>query len=99
MDSPRDTYSASRSTDNPRLVPAPAVPEVTAEALDREPVIIPPERHISWLGWITALAFFAINRKLGLTLVIVLLVFKQWPTLNLRNIPRKAGRLYKKLRS
>jgi len=82
------------------LPPVPLnITEVEAEAIDQDPVLIPPDRRISWIGWVAAILIFMINRKLGLCLVAVLIIFGKFPTLNLKHLPKKAGSLFKKLRS
>lgn len=75
--------------------------EVEAEPLETEynfPVI-PPDRRLSWLGWSVALGVFLVNKKIGLIFIVLLLIFGKFPTLNLKSLPGKAGRLLKKLRS
>ncbi len=94
------TSNQTHTTDN--LVPGPTVTEVEAEALGQDPPVvpvIPPERRISWLGWVVAILIFLVNKKLGLALFVALLVFRQFPTLNLKQLPRAAGSLLRKLRS
>lgn len=76
------------------------VMEVDVEPIDQdvERPLIPADRKLSWLGWLAAIALFIVNRKLGLVFIILLLVFRQFPTLNLKHLPGKAGKLFKKLR-
>ena len=95
--------TASQQTQqSTNLAPRPPITEVQAEAIGQEPPVvpvIPPDRRISWLGWLTAILIFIANKKLGLVLFVVLLIFRQFPTLNLRQLPRAAGSLLRKFRS
>ena len=93
------TENKSRAQAN--AVAASTVQEVAVEPINREieKPVIPPNRRISWLGWLVAIAIFILNRKLGFLLMVGLIVFKQFPTLNLKNLPGKAGQLYRNFRS
>lgn len=96
----RFTNPSTRSAaENPPIV-------VDVTPVDVEPIPRPaPEpfldgrRRLSWLGWAVALAIFAFNRKLGLVVFVLLLVFGLLPTVNLKGLPARAGELYRKIRS
>ena len=93
------TQNNSHEPSRPAALPPTAPPtEVEAEAIDRPKPVIPPNRRISWLGWLVALLVFRWNMKFGIVLVILLVVFKQYPTINLKNLPHAAGTFLRKLR-
>ncbi len=101
MDSTHPRHTHAESSAPPTPVEQVTELEVEAEPLESEynfPVI-PPDRRLSWLGWAVALGVFLVNRKIGLIFIVLLLVFGKFPTLDLKNLPGKAGRLFKKLRS
>lgn len=58
-----------------------------------------PRRNISLLGWLAAILLFIINKKLGIVLAILLIIFRQYPTLSLKRLARATGKFLKELRS
>lgn len=77
------------------------VTEVEVEPLDDdvENAVIPPDRRLSWVGWAAAIAVFLVRKDVGIVFFVALLLFAKFPTLNFKNLPAGAGRLYRKLRS
>lgn len=98
---PNHTDQTSAPTPETPLAHSPT--DVDVEPINRDNAndhpVIPPNRRLSWLGWAAAIFIFIINRKLGLLFIILLIVFRQFPTLNLQSISGKAGKLYRKIRS
>lgn len=100
MDNQPYTHTEQKDSPGNPVVPS-SVIEVDAESMEPEVrgSIIPVERRLSWLAWLVALVLFVFNRKIGLLFFITLLVFRQFPTLELKNLPGSAGRMYRKFRS
>jgi hypothetical protein len=61
-------------------------------------VVVPEARRVSWAGWVVALCVFVFSRKLGLVMVLLLIIFKQYPRLEINSVPRAFGSLWGAIR-
>lgn len=88
----------NRTTERSASPPLRLEPEVEVTAIEKEaPPIIPADRRISWIGWIAAILIFIVNKKIGLALIIILIVFQKFPAINVKSLSRKAAQLLKKV--